>query len=373
MNPVNESMDTRRIEHMFALHTGSEIAQLLDPIEQANPSGESLKSNGVYSAIKQARSADDPNLPLGVWEHDLKVADWEEVTELAVNALKDKSKDLQIMIWLLEAQIHRYGFAGIAPAFHLMQQITESFWADMHPQIEQGDLDYRTNLIAWLNEKLQPAIRQLEITQTRSDRQFNWADWEIAVKMELIADDNNNPEDYVGTRQIVNAVTATPIEFYRNLYRDVSDAIITVDAYSKLLDEKCQQDSPSLEGFRTLLLEIRETLVVQVRPRIMTASNEDDDEPEAESAEPSLISSDMPGGGSGGGAVIDSRDRAYAQLAEAAAYLMQDDPHSPVPYLVYKAIEWGKLNTAELYQELFVQYQGQLNIFEMLGLEINDQ
>lgn len=50
---------------------------------------------------------------------------------------------------------------------------------------------------------------------------------------------------------------------------------------------------------------------------------------------------------------------------------MRDDPHSPVPYLILKGIEWGNLNTAELYQELFVQYQGQLNIFEILGLEIS--
>ena len=68
---------------------------------------------------------------------------------------------------------------------------------------------------------------------------------------------------------------------------------------------------------------------------------------------------------------IRNRNDAYARLAEAAEYIAMDDSHSPVPYLVYKAIDWGQLNTAELYQELFVQYQGQLNIFEILGLDIS--
>jgi type VI secretion system protein ImpA len=38
---------------------------------------------------------------------------------------------------------------------------------------------------------------------------------------------------------------------------------------------------------------------------------------------------------------------------------------------VRRATEWGSLNTVELYQELFLRLGGQLNIFEMLGLENN--
>jgi FtsP/CotA-like multicopper oxidase with cupredoxin domain len=39
--------------------------------------------------------------------------------------------------------------------------------------------------------------------------------------------------------------------------------------------------------------------------------------------------------------------QAYAMLRSAAEFLVQDDPHSPVPYLVFKAIDWGRLGTAE--------------------------
>lgn len=63
-----------------------------------------------------------------------------------------------------------------------------------------------------------------------------------------------------------------------------------------------------------------------------------------------------------------SRRRAYGQLVEAAELLAEIEPHSPVPYLVRRAIEWGSLNTAQLYDTLFIQNQGQLNLFELLGL-----
>jgi type VI secretion system protein ImpA len=67
-------------------------------------------------------------------------------------------------------------------------------------------------------------------------------------------------------------------------------------------------------------------------------------------------------------APVNSRKLAYAQLADAAAALAELEPHSPVPYLIRKAVEWGTLNTAQLYNELFIEGRGQLNVFELLGL-----
>ncbi|RAS33263.1 ImpA family type VI secretion system protein [Paraburkholderia bryophila] len=67
---------------------------------------------------------------------------------------------------------------------------------------------------------------------------------------------------------------------------------------------------------------------------------------------------------------VSGRKRAYAQLADAAAALAELEPHSPVPYLIRKAVEWGTLNTAQLYDELFIQGRGQLNVFDLLGLGV---
>ena len=68
---------------------------------------------------------------------------------------------------------------------------------------------------------------------------------------------------------------------------------------------------------------------------------------------------------------VQDRAAAYMRLNEAADFLMYVEPHSPVPYLIRKAIEWGGLNTAELYEQLFIQQQGQLNIFDLLGINPN--
>ena len=55
-----------------------------------------------------------------------------------------------------------------------------------------------------------------------------------------------------------------------------------------------------------------------------------------------------------------SRDEAYATLEAVAAYLQKREPHSPTPYLVKKAVRWGKLPLPELMQEI-MREEGDLN------------
>ncbi|WP_444995414.1 type VI secretion system protein TssA [Aliikangiella sp. IMCC44359] len=372
MSPNQESYNSESIQSLFQQQTGADFQSLIQPISDESPSGESLKSNGVYAAIKNARSSDDPNLPMGDWQHDLKVADWDEVSKIAINALTKKTKDLQIGIWLLEAQIHQYGFSGIAPAMQLLTELTEKYWADIFPKMEDGDIEYRTNLIAWINKKLLPVISQLPITSSRSEKQYCWSDWEMAVKIEMLpAERKSDKLEYVSSQAIVHAIAATPVDFYQALYKGCSDAIVSVENYSELLDKLCGQDSPSLFNLKTILLEIRETLAEQVKHRgLFFSAGKTDDENQNAGAESNQASNGSNDSGSDDNYLLDSREKAYHQLTQAAEYLKQDDPHSPVPYLIFKAIYWGRLNTAELYQELFVDYQGQLNIFDILGLDI---
>jgi type VI secretion system protein ImpA len=47
-----------------------------------------------------------------------------------------------------------------------------------------------------------------------------------------------------------------------------------------------------------------------------------------------------------------TRAEAYRQLAQAADLLQTLEPHSPIPYLIQRAIELGKLSFPELIREL---------------------
>lgn len=359
-----------QLEQAFLEQTGVSVERLLVPFDDSDrPCGDFLKFTDVYSDIEKARLADDTSTPTGEWQHEKNTSNWDDVIELSVSALSRKTKDLQIAIWLVEAQLNKFGFAAIAPGFYFLHHFTARFWQHLHPEIADPvqDLPYRTNLIIWLNTKLNPTIKQLPITKTRSEHTYTWEDWERAAQFEHLNADQKKElgDDLIQISTLVSAVISTPMDFYETLFAELKSAIAAIKAYSAYFDELLADQSPPLNSIQGVLSMLYDTLHSHVKRRMSETSTDEsvtiDDVP---------VQNSVPTTASG---PIRNREEAYARLAEAADYLCMDDPHSPVPYLIYKAIEWGQLNTAELYQELFVQYQGQLNIFDILGLEVSQQ
>ncbi|MET0617436.1 MAG: hypothetical protein ABWZ54_06665, partial [Luteibacter sp.] len=66
--------------------------------------------------------------------------------------------------------------------------------------------------------------------------------------------------------------------------------------------------------------------------------------------------------------MIAERRRAYAVLQDIAEFLARIEPHSPVPYLLRRAVLWGELNSAELYHEIFVKGGGRIDMLDVLGI-----
>ncbi|MEZ8315695.1 ImpA family type VI secretion system protein [Vibrio splendidus] len=70
-----------------------------------------------------------------------------------------------------------------------------------------------------------------------------------------------------------------------------------------------------------------------------------------------------------------NRDLAFRQLRELSNYFRQSEPHSPVSFLLEKAIRWGYLSLPKLLQEMMEEQDGdsQSKIFNAVGLNHLDQ
>ena len=55
-------------------------------------------------------------------------------------------------------------------------------------------------------------------------------------------------------------------------------------------------------------------------------------------------------------------------LTDAADYLMQIEPHSPTPYLVKRAIGWGRMTLTELLAELIRNPNDLMELYSFLGM-----
>lgn len=347
-----------------------DVDGLLRPVAVDQPAGVDLRYEGTYDAIREARRADDPTLPQGVWVTDLKRANWRDVARLCTSALTEKSKDLQIAAWLIEALVQDKGFAGAREGLRLVRALCEAFWDDLHPVVgADGDVESRLAPMVWLNERLPQLLRQLPLTQpeTGDDRPFTWDDWENTARLEALGQRDRAARDRAeasgkpSRAKFLTAVTLTPTAYYRDMIAVARDCLTILAELGALLDEKCGAEAPSFAAIRSILDDIQSLAADTYRDKggVETAPGD---------ADLAVLDMTAPAAAGMPLAAIRTRDEAYRLLSMAAEYLMKTEPHSPSPYLVKRAVSWGSMSLDELLRELVANEHDLGQLFSLLGM-----
>ena len=356
-------MTDHPLADLIQQQTGHSIDQLLAPISNEHPAGESLRYSELYTQINQARTQDDPSIPRGEWETELKQANWQQVVTLCADGLANQSKDLQLAVWLLEAQMHRFGMDGLAPGLLLIDQLCHQFWQPLHPQ---QDMEYRNNIISWASNTLQPLLYTLSLTAC-GEEEICWEDLETANRNEQILAANPREQVEGATiNQCQHALSGTDTQHLVSMFEALEAGFIVLEQLMQSLDTLMEDDAPSLTGLFQLLEQMGHFLYGELQKRGFSFEQPQQPlpaEPVSEDAAPSSVPTPAAAG--------PNRAEAYAQLSEIADYLAHIEPHSPVPCLLRRMVEWGNMSTSELYQQLFITGQGKINVFEVLGLEKN--
>src|SRR5277367_6521493 len=171
----------------------TDLDRLTAPVPVAPPCGEWLRYEGTYEQIRDARREDDIGLPQGVWQTELKRANWDAVEQLCAEALTRRSKDLQLAAWLLEAWIQLDSFAGAARGIELMRRLCSAYWEQMFPALD-ADMESRLAPIQWVNDKLSRRLRLLRLTQPTMEGipAYSLAEWDVALRNPGSAGENVN-------------------------------------------------------------------------------------------------------------------------------------------------------------------------------------
>ena len=362
-DPASEQAhDTDRY---FQATVGLTLEALLAPVSVAEPEGRPAAEDESYRRIRHEREEEDASLPLGAWERELKRANWVAASELAATAMATRSKDLQLAAWLFEALIARSGFQALAPCLGLIDALFVQYRDRLHPQ----NTEHRINLLVWIAQKLLPPLRRVAITATGSGHDYAWNDWEQAQRNEqLRASLGKQREAEIEGATLADvgaALACTSNERIVFLQRCLCEGLAALQTLEATLDAQFGDDAPGLSPMRNLLERIEVVVVAEARRRGVTTPTRSDDEDAPASQGENAHAGDTAMASMAGS--LDRRE-VYAALAEIAHALETIEPHSPVPYLIRRAVAWGGLNTAQLYSEVFVRCGGQINIFELLGL-----
>src|SRR5271168_2310031 len=224
----------------------TDLDRLTAPISVENPVGEWLRYEGTYEQIRDARREDDAGLPQGVWQTELKRANWGAVEQLCAEALT-RSKDLQLAAWLLEAWIQLDSFAGAARGIEIMRGLCAAFWEGMYPAIAEG-MEARLAPIQWVNDKLARRIRLIPLTgpTIESVPAYSLADWDVAMRNP--GDSSSRPAVTMANFQ--QSVALTSHEWLVTLNRDVLETAERVRVFDALIDEKAGKLAPGLLQLR---------------------------------------------------------------------------------------------------------------------------
>lgn len=328
-----------------------DVATLLTPIPGENPSGENLQYSGIYDEIREARRADD-TLAQGDWEREPKVAEWPKVIDLSTGALSTKTKDLQIAAWMVEALVELYGFVGLRDGLRVIRGFHESFWDTVYPIIEEGDLEARANALSFMDSKLDLPLKRLPLTQSGTGVDYSFLQWEDSTKFDIPENidslDANAYQRALELKQQAEAEGKTTAEiwrkakdssrraFYESTFALLNECWNEFQALDRVMDEKFGRQTPGLGALKKSLEAIRELVEKLVKEKRIL-----EPDPVGEGASESGQTSEAGGRVSAG--PIATRADALRRLAEVAEYFQRAEPHSPVAYIVQRAIKWGQM------------------------------
>ena len=67
--------------------------------------------------------------------------------------------------------------------------------------------------------------------------------------------------------------------------------------------------------------------------------------------------------------LVDNREIAFTRIREVAEYFRRNEPQSPVPYILDRAVHWGNLPLPDLISEITPDEGTRKHIYELTGIE----
>lgn len=316
-----------------------DIPALIAPIAGDDPSGGATPFD-VREKLDDARkeidpsgySADDPTRPA-----EAKRADWALVVRVASDSLTNKAKDLLIAARLTEAATQRFGFAGLRDGLRLLTALLADCWDRLAPKVDDpSDLDVRAGPFEWLDDadhggRFPSTVRGVPLIPGGGDNPLGWLTWKRGQE----------GKDKAAAEAFDKGVGAASAEAVRDTAAVLAECKESLEALKVKLNERLGDLAPGMTQLGRAIEDCRalaELIASRKGPAPEAVQPDAGTPAESKSADAT----------SNGGSAPATRDAVYRQLAEAARVLERIEPHSPVPYLIRRAVALGGLPFHEM-------------------------
>lgn len=328
----------------------TDFVNLLNVISPESPGGDPhVYSRQLRESLTSLRKPESPN---GDDDSSYRrSADWNSIVELSTSALTEQTKDLRIVCHLVEAWTQIRGFSGLADGLSLLTEFVETCWQRCNPPIDDGDLEVRT---APLENMLDDPDRGICFPTTIRQISFlgdasHGCNYLKQQQLHQSSDEQDN-------QVLEQIIQSTDPESFRQITLDIDNALNNLTQLKSALDQELGSQAPGLTYLKSAISDCQR-VARHYASRLLPADCDPDSTACDESPrDPSTNTNATNTNNSS----LSSRADAYRRLTEVAEFLQKTEPHSPIPYLVHRAVTLGQLPFPQLMQQL-VREEGILN------------
>lgn len=357
---------------------------LLAPIGD-NGAGEDLSFSLLMDQIKEARRADPTYLSQGEWQADLKKSDWNEVIALSTDGLAHQSKDLVLAGWLCEGLSHRHHFVGMAYGLGVVTALCERYWESLYPTLEEGE-EERVGRLMWLDNTLAGMVGDIPLLEGQGyglNRYEESRQVENLARNDVDAMDTALSEGKINAEIFQRSVVLTETDFFTQRHEEIQRCQQALEALDQALTEHLGDQTPAFTQLTTVLGDCTRLIERVLGERGVSLGDEsgESNENAASGAEITVehqrTAPTTPAKVASAGAALrtvpQSREEAFEMLNGVAQFFKGSEPHSPVPYLVERAVRWGRMPLEEWLRDVIREDHIIDSIRDTLGTQRRDE
>ncbi|HBJ33802.1 MAG TPA: type VI secretion system protein TssA [Planctomycetaceae bacterium] len=357
-----------------------DIEQLLQPISDDCRGGD---VNAYTRELRQQlselrnppRSAnpDDPEQDGG-----LEPINWNAILRISSDALAHTTKDLRIACHFTEAALNLNGLSGLLEGLTLIHRLVQNYWQDLAPQLDSNDPETRC---APLENLLNDPVHGPRLPTTiRSLNLLSIGELRLSLLVAM------RPDDDLTAASIASSLRQISVDDAKQLSNDLDDSVRTLEALQHDLIVRMSDYAPSFNHLQESLGLIRHWFDNALKQQLQicepnaseTVQNCGTDGSVTAShskTQPTRINAGF--GNEPDAAFLAEqsmrvRADAYRQLTDAANVLQRIEPHSPIPYMIHRAVQMGQMPFPKLMSQ-WVKEESTLEMFcRELGLTSTD-
>ena len=364
------------------------IDTLIAPIDGSHHGvGEDLIFDPRIDAIVAARQEDDPLLAQGNWVTELKVADWDFVKNQCAELLSHTSKDMKLALWYVDALSHTDHLAGISQGLSLLQTLNDDYWLTMYPPLdgEEESMDIRAGLLSWFVKALTDDIKQLSLADTKVES-YNYNYYLTARDHDKQRQQNPDSEtsNQLTLSDYNHAIKNSNETWQKTLMSNLNKVTEQWQALTDQLNDLMGMDAPVFAPVTDLLMALKQHLhpllpeyadttnSISQEGVADTVNSTDDHESTKSNGNKSLASTKnvtLTDFNPSNRDHQSNRRQALKLLAQIQEYFATNEPHSPVTFLLGRAIDWADMPLDQWLAHI-IKNEDQLSmISDMVGIQ----